>query len=331
MSLLFDALKRVQGNTDADSAKTILAATSRLPGVFHYARYAVPILALLAGGAGWYFYPKNEPGSTQLTMPVIEAASAVWPLASSQPAAASSVAQTGTTLAQAGGVEATANKGKPWTQPLGKKHSAKKRKPAPESAKLLASTGQDPLQEGYLALSEGRLDEAEQKYLAVLVQHPHEKDALLGLAVIAHRKMQLERAASLYRQVLREDLGNAAAAAGLVSLSSQADPVAAESQLKELIDIKPTAPEFHYALGGALARQLRWGEAQQAFFRAFKLEPGNALYAFNLAVSLDRLRQSAAALPYYEKAYQLAKQNDPTLDMDAITRRIQELSKVEPH
>jgi tetratricopeptide (TPR) repeat protein len=73
---------------------------------------------------------------------------------------------------------------------------------------------------------------------------------------------------------------------------------------------------------------LRWGEAQQSYFKAFNLSPNNALYAYNLAVSLDRLHQSAAALPYYEKAILLAK--DPTLDLDQIERRIQELRATSP-
>jgi tetratricopeptide (TPR) repeat protein len=161
-------------------------------------------------------------------------------------------------------------------------------------------------------------------YLQVLALHPHEKDALLGLAVIAQRKLQTARATSLYRQVLREDIGNTIAAAGLVYMSAAADT--AESQLKELIDLKPTAPELHYALGGVMGRQLRWSEAQQAYFQAYNLAPDNALYAYNLAVSLDRLHQTSIALTYYEKAAALIEAGDSTLDHTALNRRIQQLS-----
>lgn len=358
MSLLFDALRRAQGDGakkreleimpdsplhppsggnegsarqagGTGTARTILAATHRPPpGTLPY---AVAGLALLAVAAVWFFYPQNK--NVPIATPGAETVSANQPqlLAASQPDTASSVAGAETSptrpLALASTANGTADKDKSGTRPVAA-NSPPKRKSARKPARLdlLASTSQDTLKEGYLALSEGRLDQAEQKYLAALAQHPHEKDALLGLAVVAQRKMQMERAADLYQQVLREDLGNATAAAGLVSLSAQADPLAAESQLRELLDIKPSAPEFHYALGGVLARQLRWGEAQQAFFRACSLNPGNALYAYNMAVSLDRLHQSAAALPYYEKASRLAKPYDPTLDRDAIQRRIQELS-----
>ncbi len=344
MSLLFDALKRAQGDDakpvpDASSradrkeesqAKAILTATSRPKSAI--LPYAAAGLLLLTGGAAWYIYQHNQsaPIPAQQPAPLI---AAIEP--ASGPAATSGIAQMSTQLASlpatAGGtgvsVQTDASANKAWTRPLtAKKHPKRKSGKKPIRQGVLAGADHDPLKAAYLALSRGNLDLAEQRYLEVLAQRPHEKDALLGLAVIAQRKLQTERATDLYRQVLHEDMGNAAAAAGLVSLSAQADPVAAESQLRELLDIKPAAPELHYAIGCVLARQLRWGEAQQAFFRAYSLKPGNALYAYNLAVSLDRLHQPAAALPYYEKAAQLAKPDDPTLDQDAIGRRIQELS-----
>ena len=332
MSLLFDALKRAQGN-DAkalaqiaeESAKqtaTILAASNRpktnaLP-------YAIAGLVLLSGVTAWYFYQLNQYTaiSTRHAAPGTELISTTAPTAESQPVAASSVAQAIASLPATGaGIPANSA----WTHPVAAKKPHSKRHPR-KIAKPIIQPASDPLKEAYIALSEGHLDQAEIKYLAVLLQYPHEKDALLGLAVIAQRKLQTERAADLYHQVLREDLGNTAAAAGLVSLSAQADPVAAESQLRELLDMRPTAPEFHYALGGVLARQQRWSEAQQAFFHAYNLAPDNALDAYNLAISLDRLRQPAAARPYYEKAMQLARPGDTAINLDAISRRIKELS-----
>lgn len=186
----------------------------------------------------------------------------------------------------------------------------------------------DLLKDAYQALSQGQLSLAEEKYITCLAMHPHEKDALLGLAVTYQRKLQNDRAARLYRQVLNEDMGNVAAAAGLISLSAEADPVAAESQLKDLLDIKQFAPELHYALGNVLAEQNRLGEAQQAFYRAYSLAPDNALYAYDLAVMLDRLHQSDAAIPYYEKALSLSQPGDAMLDLNAIGRRIRELKGI---
>ncbi len=208
------------------------------------------------------------------------------------------------------------------TYPTAKNQRTKTVKPKSPPASLPSTD--EPLKTAYFELARGRIDQSEQMYLQVLALHPHEKDALLGLAVIAQRKLQTARATSLYRQVLREDIGNTIAAAGLVYMSAAADT--AESQLKELIDLKPTAPELHYALGGVMGRQLRWSEAQQAYFQAYNLAPDNALYAYNLAVSLDRLHQTSIALTYYEKAAALIEAGDSTLDHTALNRRIQQLS-----
>ncbi|MEI7456943.1 MAG: tetratricopeptide repeat protein [Nitrosomonadales bacterium] len=330
MSLLFDALKRAQGDESkpnaapqAESDVTIVNNRTHLLLAYSIAALAVFSLAFI-----WYFYHQNQ------YVPIASPPADQIAAASAPSAASSTVAQESTLAAlppTASGADSLTYKDKSWTHPVETKQpERKKHKPGRKPAKsgILASTATDPLKAGYLALTEGNLDRAEQYYLAVLAQHPQEKDALLGLAVIAQRRNQTERATEYYRQVLREDLGNAAAAAGLASLTMHADPVTAESQLHELIDLRPTAPEFHYALGGVLARQLRWGEAQQSYFKAFNLSPNNALYAYNLAVSLDRLHQSAAALPYYEKAILLAK--DPTLDLDQIERRIQELRGTSP-
>lgn len=319
MSLLFDALKRAQGDAEQPGAPKSGTRTmaSRRSGIWPY---VVAGLVLLTAGLSWVIYQQNQ----TINAPVPHPEPAIAAIeAASQPAAASAVVAVNALPAT--GADRAAPENKSWTHPLATK-KPQKRKQGRKPVKPAIPAGSDPLREGYLALSAGRLDQAERSYLDALARHPHEKDALLGLAVIAQRKMQVARATELYRQVLREDLGNAAAAAGLVSLSMQADPVAAESQLRELLDIKPAAPELHYALGNVLARQLRWGEAQQAFFRACNLAPDNALYAYNLAVSLDRLHQPAAALPYYQKAEKLARPGDPTLDGEVIARRIQELS-----
>ncbi len=216
---------------------------------------------------------------------------------------------------------------KPAARPAQKTSAAPAAKRPPQ-VKMMASA--DLLKEGYAALAEGRLAEAESKYLGALALRPHEKDALLGMAVIAQRQKQTERALDYYRQVLSEDPNNVMAATSLFVLSEQADPVAAESRLKQLLEIKPSAPEPHYALGNILARQKRWGEAQQSFFRAHTLKPDDALYAFNLAVALDHLRKPVSALAYYEKAARLAKPGDNTINLTAIQQRMLELNDAAP-
>ena len=54
--------------------------------------------------------------------------------------------------------------------------------------------------------------------------------------------------------------------------------------------------------------------------------PDNADYAFNLAVSLDQLRQHPAALTYYEKA--LAGHGVHRFDRAQAEARVQQLKSV---
>ena len=355
MSLLFYALQRAQNETPNpdksasgndvsgkldDAAETAAPpAVNRLPAPI--LPYAAAIIALLSASAIGYYFLHSQIGTTRdLTVDVLAAASRVLPASAVQ--LAESASTSNTEIAKLAALPATAsgpdNAVKPATSTQQDTTSAHQMPPAKRAKHqtrrkqvmpvIQAVINADPLRDGYLALSEGSLDQAEKSYLAALAQHPHEKDALLGLAVTAKRKLQTARATDLYRQVLREDIGNATAAAGLVSLLALADPLTAESQLRELLDIKPASAELHYALGSVLARQLRLGDAQQSFFRAYSLAPDNSLYAYNLAVSLDRLHQTAAALPYYEKAARQTRPGDKTLDMSAINRRIEELSAV---
>lgn len=195
----------------------------------------------------------------------------------------------------------------------------------PAESHVRLNVSRDPLREGYQALTEGRMDDAERLYQEVIAKQPHERDALLGLAVIAHRQQQSARALELYRQVLREDPDNPTATSALITLSEQVDPVEAETRIKQLLDQKPTSPELHHALGSLLARQKRWGEAQQSFFRAYNLDQGNAQYAYNLAVALDHLHKPSAALSYYEKSANILKPGDVAIDRDTLQLRVQEL------
>jgi tetratricopeptide (TPR) repeat protein len=69
----------------------------------------------------------------------------------------------------------------------------------------------------------------------------------------------------------------------------------------DLID-RESSPHLFQTLGNLYADQKRWSEAQAAYFEAYRGAPDNADYAYNLAVSLDQLRQHPAALSYYERA-----------------------------
>lgn len=185
---------------------------------------------------------------------------------------------------------------------------------------------------GYEALSKGDLATAKAEYLRLLEAEPKNGDALRGLAAVAIRQGDAATAGDWYLKALEADPKDASAQAGLIGLrghggqgESGGDPLALESRLKSLIAAQPEVGALHFALGNIFAHQNRWSEAQQAFFKAFSAEPEHPDYAFNLAVSLDHLRQGRLAAQYYNQALALAAQRPSGFDKTQVATRLREI------
>ena len=188
---------------------------------------------------------------------------------------------------------------------------------------------QPGVQQGYQALNGGQLDTARQQYETVLQQDPTNRDALLGLAAVALRENQGAQAASLYVRLLEINPDDGEALAGLIGLR-QGDVVQSEAKLKAILARSPDSGPVLFALGNVYAKQRRWSEAQQQFFRAYSAVPGNPDYAFNLAVGLDRLNQPTLAATYYQQALALARTAPAAFDQAAVLARLRELGRPTP-
>ena len=75
------------------------------------------------------------------------------------------------------------------------------------------------------------------------------------------------------------------------------------------------------------AGNLRSWLLQEAYFKAFAAAPENADFAYNLAVSLDHLRQGPLALDYYRRAIALAERRAASFDLAAARSRAAALRK----
>ncbi|NHZ38034.1 tetratricopeptide repeat protein [Massilia rubra] len=180
------------------------------------------------------------------------------------------------------------------------------------------------LQNGFTAYNNGDLPAARQSYQSVLRQDPNNRDALLGMAALAARDNQAEQAAGIYARLLELDPNDNDALAGLSSVR-QGDPGQSEGRLRRMAERNPESGPLLFALGNLYARQGRWPEAQQHYFRAYSANPNNADYAFNLAIGLDRLNQGKLALTYYQRALELAPRGAVNFDRDAAATRAREL------
>lgn len=186
------------------------------------------------------------------------------------------------------------------------------------------STANPGLNQAYQAFIAGDLGSAQQQYERVVQREPNNRDALLGLAAIAVKRQQPEQAASHYIRLLDADPSDGEAIAGLVSLN-QGDPNQNESRLKKVLAQNPQSGAVLFALGNLYARQSRWPDAQQTYFRAYTTAPNNPDYAFNLAISLDRLNQARLALDYYQRALALHSASQGNFSPASVQSRIAEL------
>lgn len=178
------------------------------------------------------------------------------------------------------------------------------------------------LERAYADFGAGRLAAAERRYRQVLDVAPAQRDAALGLAAVAERRGELGEAFARYAAVLERHPGDEVAIAALFRLSDGTDAVATPAALKVMLDDAEEPAPLWYALGRHYARRGDWRQAQEAFFNAFRFARDRADYAYNLAVALDRLGQSDAAIDFYQKALSLAGTGPASFSGDVVRARL---------
>lgn len=205
--------------------------------------------------------------------------------------------------------------------------------PPPRPAQTeITATRQSPqvhpnIATGYAAYLAGDLAAARTEYDKALKEEPSNRDALLGLAALDVRAGRFESAEATYLRLLQADPRDSHAAAGLIALrAGRGGTISAESRVKTMLADSPSSHVLNFTLGNELAQQGRWAEAQQEYFKAFSAEPDNADFAYNLAISLDHLRQPKLALDYYQRAITLAKARGARFDIAAAENRVAQLS-----
>lgn len=193
----------------------------------------------------------------------------------------------------------------------------------------LARTRPEPdanLLSGHANVQRNDLDSARQDFERTLQRDPNNTDAMLAIAAIAQRQGRPSDAENMYQRALIANPSNPAVQAAVLNGAvAGADPQTTESRLKTLLAGQPESAPLNFALGNLYARQKRWSEAQQVYFNAVAGESDNPDYLFNLAVSLDHIRQAKPAAQHYRLALEAADKRPAAFDREQVKKRLAEL------
>lgn len=195
----------------------------------------------------------------------------------------------------------------------------------------------DPqLTQAYAAYRGNDFIGARARYQQVLRDKPNNRDAMLGLAAVAMRLGDAPSARESYIKLLELDPRDVHARVGLLETMPASDPVQLESELRALFAAHPEVAQLAFALGNHFAAQRRWSDAQQSYYDALLAAkaggkgPISPDYAFNLAVSLERLNQLRPAYTFYREALEQSQHETPGFDIRVLRERLDAIERVLP-
>lgn len=130
---------------------------------------------------------------------------------------------------------------------------------------------------------------------------------MMQQAVALHRQGQLQKARSLYNEILlrRPEHEDALHLSGVVACQMQ-DYAKALVLIGKAIEIKPADPVFYSNLGGAQMSLRQWDAALISYDKALAIKPDYADAHSNRGSALRELNQLDAAMASYDKAIAIA-------------------------
>ena len=186
----------------------------------------------------------------------------------------------------------------------------------------------DLLAKAWAAYNASDYAQANNLYAQALSQEKNNRDALMGLAAIALKKNDTSSAMEYYRKLLQLDPRDPVANAAIINMNNSiSDDAQSEARLLYLLRLEPNAAHLYYALGNKYASQSKWPESEAAYFNAFEHDSTSADYAYNLAVSLERIGRPKEAIKYYKAALQLAQNSNISFSVDVVKKRLEQIQQ----
>lgn len=188
---------------------------------------------------------------------------------------------------------------------------------------------QDPinalLRNAWLAYNKADYLTAGRDYGKVLKREENNRDALLGVAAIAVKNTNYEKARASYRLLLKLDPRDQVAMAAIANINELSVGLHDESRLKFMLQQQPSASHLNFALGNLYAKKLQWPEAQAEYFKAWQGNSKNADYIYNLAVSLDQLGKTKEAIRFYKESLLFSRGKNISFSKSDVEKRIQQV------
>jgi tetratricopeptide (TPR) repeat protein len=178
------------------------------------------------------------------------------------------------------------------------------------------------LLQAYQAYTNSDYTKAKIFYKKVLQRLPRNRDAMLGLAAISLKEGNTNGAKIYYQKILLLNPMDPAARTAMLDLNGVENAARDASQIKHLLQTNNKDAALQFVLGNRYAQAEQWGKAQQAYFQAYEINPGNADYAFNLAISLEQLNKPELAIQYYRIAQQNAANHKANFNPDTVIQRL---------
>ncbi len=197
-----------------------------------------------------------------------------------------------------------------------------------QRTRVVDQTG-NMLDKAWLDYQHGDFEKASMLYRKVLLIEKNNRDALLGMAAIARQNKSFEKARQYYSQLLSLNPDDPDAIAALTSMQSPEQAATSIHQLKELLRHNPASASLNFALGNVYATHNRWKAAQAAYFNAWVNNRESAVYAFNLAVSLDQLTKFSQASKFYKKSLSLSDSTTTDFSRQSVLKRLRQITLLE--
>ena len=192
---------------------------------------------------------------------------------------------------------------------------------------LMELTIKQALQQGITAHKEGKLQEAERLYRAILQSQPAHPDANHNLGVLAVSVNKAEAALPLFKTALKANPDFAYAHYNLgVTLEKLGKLDEAEASYKQAIALNPDDAEAHYNLGVMLQELGRLDEALASYIQAIALKPDYPEAYVNLGIAIKNVKFNSSNPKLYPPLTQLLTAGNFTRPSD-VARSILSLLK----